>query len=196
MKNWKKRFLISINRFFWTLQAIWAQVFCLIGKIFSEGFSQLCLSCREEQFENMNFFIGSIKVVAILLDIELEFFWTWGNSCQQVFQECMHRVQKNPSMEKISHWKKNRMFHHLQKLIGGSFRNLAEVFHDCCLWLVLRAQAQLLRTFIEKTTLILFDSDQSFSEFQHKFFATFSEQNSTLRGEELEGNFSCTSKSF
>ena len=86
--------------------------------------------------------------------------------------------------------------HHLQKLSGNSFRNLAQVFHDCCLWLVLRAQAQLLRTFIEKTTLILFDSDQSFSEFQHKFFATFSEQNSTLRGEELEGNFSCTSKSF
>ena len=41
------------------------------------------------------FFIGSIKVVGILLDIELQLFWTWMDSCQQVFQECIHRVQKN-----------------------------------------------------------------------------------------------------
>ena len=52
------------------------------------------------------FFIGSIKVVGILLDIELQLFWTWMDSCQQVFQECIHRVQKNTSIEKNFSWKK------------------------------------------------------------------------------------------
>ena len=50
--------------------------------------------------------------------------------------------------------------------------------------------------FFEKRTLILFDPDQSFSEFWHKLFATFSKQNSTHPGEELEGKFLRTSKSL
>ena len=162
MKNCRKSFFNFIQIVFWTLQAIWDQVFCLTGKIFSEDFSQLCLSCREEQFEIMNFFYWKYKSCWYTFGrwattfLDMRRFLPAGSS--MVYSSC----KEEPFHGKKFLWEKNRTFCHLQKLSRNIFRNLAEVFHGCCHWLVLGVQTKLLRTFFEQQILILFDPYHSF----------------------------------
>ena len=137
-----------------------------------------------------NFFIGSITVAGILLDVELQLFWTWADSCRQVFQECIHRVQTNPSMEKISYRKKNRIFHHLQKLSGNVFLKFGRSISRM---LSLFGSTCPDETFVDFFWTKNIDTLWPLSKFSRIFgiflSQPFSEKNSTGRAKELEESF-------
>ena len=77
------------------------------------------------------------------------------------------------------------------------FKNLAEVFHECCHCLVLRVQTKLLWTFFWTKNI---DTLWPLSKFSRIFGINlsqpFSEQNSTGRAEELEESFFVSLKIF
>ena len=111
----------------------------------------------------------------------------------RVYSSC----KEEPFHGKKILWEKNRTFCHLQKLSRNIFRNLAEVFHGCCHWLVLGVQTKLLRTFFEQQILILFDPYHSFLGILAYIFRNlFQNRIQQVEQKSWRRVFLCPSKSF
>ena len=143
-----------------------------------------------------DFFIGSITVAGILLDVELQLFWTWADSCRQVFQECIHRVQTNPSMEKISYRKKNRIFHHLQKLSGNVFFKIWQKYFTnvVIVWFYVSRRI-FCGLFLNKKHWYPLTLIKVFSDFWHFSFATFFRKAFNRSSKRVGGEFFCVLQS-
>ena len=141
-----------------------------------------------EQFEIRNFSLESIWVIFILLDFERKQSWTWDDSCQQVFQECIHRVQKNNFMENVFYWKKTEYFNTSRCWAETVFEIWQKCFTTVVIGWFYLSRRNFWRLFVKNkywSPLTL----AKFLGIWHKSFATFSDQNSTCREEELEESF-------
>ena len=143
-----------------------------------------------------DFFIGSMKVFGILLDVELQLFWTWADSCRQVFQECIHRVQTNPSMEKISYRKKKQNILSPPEVERKRFFKIwQKYFTNVVLVWFYVSRRNFCGLFLNKKHWYPLTLIKVFSDFWHFSFATFFRKEFNRSSRRVGGEFFCVLQS-
>ena len=136
-------------------------------------------------WEEELFLRKKLKFINILLELERNLLGTWNGLSPAFSFRTVILVYRGKVPRKQICWIRS-IFHQLQKF-SGKILDFAKNPQNCCQYLILRIQGNILRKFLKKNVWWKFStSDRICSELWQKRFAHFSKQNCGRPDDELE----------